>query len=201
MENKKTNKLKNWYINFNNNHKKLCEIIRFVIVGGIATVIDYLVMGIVLYLFNPSLYPHFYNVWIGKIGEPTVLATIVGTGLGFCVSLVANYLLSVFFVYEEKGNSKSAKGVLLFVVLSVIGLLINMLGMWIGYDLCHINEWITKIIMTLLVLVYNYVTRKLFIFKETLPKNSLEENKESLQNDKENKSQEIQNNNTEINQK
>ena len=68
MENKKTNKLKNWYINFNNNHKKLCEIIRFVIVGGIATLIDYLVMGVVLYLFNPSLYPHFYNVWIGKIG-------------------------------------------------------------------------------------------------------------------------------------
>lgn len=166
MENKKTNKLKNWYINFNNNHKKLCEIIRFVIVGGIATLIDYIVMGVVLYLFNPSLYPHFYNVWIGKIGEPTAIATVVGTGLGFCVSLIANYLLSVLFVYEEKGNSKSAKGVLLFVILSVIGLLINMLGMWIGFDLCHINEWVTKIIMTLLVLVYNYVTRKLFIFKK-----------------------------------
>ena len=178
MENKKTNKLKNWYINFNEKHKKLCEIIRFVIVGGIATVIDYLVMGIVLYLFNPSLYPHFYNVWIGKIGEPTAIATVVGTGLGFCVSLVANYLLSVLFVYEEKGNSKTAKGVILFVVLSVIGLLINMLGMWIGFDLCHINEWVTKIIMTLLVLVYNYVTRKLFIFKQndvSLENNSSEQ--------------------------
>lgn len=199
MENKKTNKLKNWYINFNNNHKKLCEIIRFVIVGGIATLIDYLVMGVVLYLFNPSLYPHFYNVWIGKIGEPTALATVVGTGLGFCVSLVANYLLSVLFVYEEKGNSKSAKGVLLFVVLSVIGLLINMLGMWVGYDLCHINEWITKIIMTLLVLVYNYVTRKLFIFKKNPPEVLPEENKnlsssaEESSSQKDDGHQEIQN--------
>lgn len=199
MENKKTNKLKNWYINFNNNHKKLCEIIRFVIVGGIATLIDYLVMGVVLYLFNPSLYPHFYNVWIGKIGEPSALATVVGTGLGFCVSLVVNYLLSVLFVYEEKGNSKSAKGVLLFVVLSVIGLLINMLGMWVGYDLCHINEWITKIIMTLLVLVYNYVTRKLFIFKKTSPEVLPEENKklsssaEESSSQKDDSHQEIQN--------
>lgn len=156
--------VKNWYIKFNNEHKKLCEIARFVIVGGIATVIDYLVMGVVLYLFNPSIYPKFYNVWIGG-GEPSAIATVIGTGAGFCVSLIANYLLSVLFVYEEKGNSKSAKGVFLFIILSTVGLLINMFGMWIGYDICKINEWITKIIMTILVLVYNYVTRKLFIFK------------------------------------
>ena len=40
-----------------------------------------------------------------------------------------------------------------------------MVGMWLGYDICGINEWITKILMTMIVLVYNYVTRKLFIFK------------------------------------
>ena len=157
---------------FSEKHKKLSEIIRFVIVGGIATVIDYIVMGITLYLFNPSLYPHFYNVWIGKTGEPSTIATIVGTGLGFCVSLIANYILSVIFVYEEKGNSKTKKGMLLFAVLSVVGLLINMLGMWVGFDLCKINEWVTKIIMTLVVLFYNYITRKLFIFKKTETANS-----------------------------
>lgn len=168
MEKVEKNKknLKTWYLEFNEKHKKLCEIARFVIVGGIATVIDYFVMGIVLYLFDSSLYPHFYNVWIGKVGEPSTLATVIGTGLGFCVSLIANYLLSVLFVYEEKGNSKTVKGVILFVTLSVGGLLLNMLGMWLGFDVCGINEWVTKIIMTLVVLVYNYVTRKLFIFKK-----------------------------------
>ena len=168
MENEKKS-LKSWYKDFNEKHKRLCEIIRFVIVGGIATVIDMLVMGIVLYLFDSSLYPHFYNVWFGKVGEPSTLATVIGTGLGFCVSLVANYLLSVLFVYEDKGNSKTAKGVILFVVLSAIGLFLNMGGMWLGYDVCGINEWITKIIMTLVVLVYNYISRKLFIFKKEKP--------------------------------
>ena len=168
MENNENNEksLKTWYKEFNEKHKRLCEIARFVIVGGIATVIDMLVMGVVLYLFDPSLYPHFYNVWIGKVGEPKVIATVIGTGLGFCISLVVNYLLSVLFVYEEKGNSKSLKGIILFVVLSVGGLLLNMLGMWLGYDVCGINEWVTKIIMTLVVLVYNYVSRKMFIFKK-----------------------------------
>lgn len=151
---------------FEKSHKRLCEIFRFVIVGGLATLIDMLVMGVILYLFNPSLYPRFYNVWVGKVGNPSTIATVVGTGTGFVVSLVFNYLLSVVFVYEDKGNSKTVKGVVLFAVLSVIGLLINMGGMWLGYDVCHINEWITKIIMTLVVLVYNYVSRKLFIFKK-----------------------------------
>lgn len=163
---KKENRLVVWYKNFNETHKKFCEFARFVIVGGIATLIDMLVMGIILYAFEPSLYPKFYNVWIGKVGDPKVIATVIGTGAGFLVSLVANYLLSVLFVYEEKGNSKSAKGMLLFAVLSAIGLFLNMGGMWLGYDILGINEWIVKILMTCIVLIYNYVTRKLFIFKK-----------------------------------
>lgn len=183
---KKENKLVSWYKNFNEKHKKLCEIARFVIVGGIATVIDMLVMGLVLYAFEPGLYPKFYNVWIGKVGDPKVIATVIGTGAGFIVSLIANYILSVLFVYEDKGNSKSVKGAILFLVLSAIGLGINMFGMWLGYDIIGINEWITKILMTLIVLVYNYVTRKMFIFKkdaeteESVEKESVEEKTEEL---------------------
>lgn len=165
---KKENKLIVWCKNFNEKHKKLCEIARFVIVGGIATVIDLFVMGLVLYAFNPALYPKFYNIWIGG-GDPSTLATVIGTGTGFVVSLVFNYILSVLFVYEDKGNSKSVKGAILFAVFSIIGMLINMGGMWLGYDVCGINEWVTKIIMTLVVLVYNYTTRKLFIFKKEKP--------------------------------
>ena len=41
-----------------------------------------------------------------------------------------------------------------------------MAGMWLGYDIIGINEWVTKIIMTLVVLVYNFTTRKIFIFKK-----------------------------------
>lgn len=164
---KKENRLIAFYKKFNSEHKTLCEIIRFVIVGGIATVIDWLVMGIVLYIFDPGLYPHFYNVWIGDAQDPTTLATVVGTGMGFCVSLLANYLLSVLFVYEEKGNSKSAKGIILFALLSVGGLLLQMSGMYLGFGVLKINEWIVKVIMTLVVLVYNYLTRKFLIFRKS----------------------------------
>ena len=166
--------LKKW----NEKHPLLMEIVRFCIVGGLATVVDMVVMGVVLYLFEPELYPHFYNVWIGG-GEPSTLATVVGTGAGFILGLFVNYFLSVLFVFEEKGKSKSVFGFTVFAVLSVIGLGIHLLGMYIGYDLLHINEWIVKIILTAVVMVYNYVSKKLLLFKKAKKEGKAEKLPES----------------------
>lgn len=141
------------------------EIMRFVLVGGLATVVDFLAMGITLYIFDPSLYPSFFNAFYGG-GTPSVLATCVGTGVGFLFGLLANYLLSIIFVFNEKGNSKSINGFLVFTFFSAIGLGIHLLGMYLLNGLAGINEWIVKIILTLVVLVYNYLTRKFFIFKK-----------------------------------
>lgn len=168
---KEKNGLIAWVMNYLRTHKTQAEILRFVIVGGIATLIDFFVTGVILYAFDPSLYPHFYNVFFGG-GKPKTIATVISTGAGFTVSLIANYILSIVFVFSDKGNSKTKTGFLLFVVLSAIGLGINMLGMYVGYRLCHINEWIVKILMTIIVLVYNYVTRKLFIFKKATSNSS-----------------------------
>lgn len=143
----------------------LMEIVRFCIVGGLATLVDMAVMGAVLYLFDPSLYPHFYNVWYGG-GEPSTLATVIGTGTGFLLGLFVNYFLSVLFVFTEKGKSKSVFGFAVFAVLSAIGLGIHLVGMYVGYDLLHINEWIVKVVLTAVVMVYNYVSKKLLLFKK-----------------------------------
>ncbi len=144
----------------------LAEIFRFCIVGGIATVVDFFVMGIVLYAFEPSLYSNFFSVFFGESGRSSLLANMVGTGAGFLVGLVVNYVLSVAFVFLHKGNSKTALGFLEFALLSAVGLGLHELGMYLMNDLLGVNEWIVKILMTAIVLVYNYVSRKLLIFKD-----------------------------------
>jgi len=159
---------------FNSKYPRLTEIIRFLIIGGLATVIDFLAMGITLYCFEPSLYPHFYNVWIGG-GAPSTLATIIGTAIGFIVGLIFNYIFSIIFVFQDKGNSKTTKGFIIFTLLSIGGLLIHIIGMYIGYNLMGINEWLLKIIFTIIVLIYNYITRKVIIFKPT-PKEKPQDN-------------------------
>lgn len=149
----------------NEKYPLFMEIVRFGVVGFLATVVDMAAMGVVLYLFEPSLYPHFYNVWYGG-GEPSTLATVIGTGTGFVLGLFVNYFLSVLFVFSEKGKSKSVYGFTVFAILSAIGLGIHLVGMYIGYDLLGINEWIVKIILTAIVMVYNYVSKKLLLFKK-----------------------------------
>ncbi len=171
--------MKKFLQKFTTKHPRLAEIMRFLIVGGLATIIDFLAMGITLYAFNPNLYPHFYNVWIGG-GSPTTLATIMGTGIGFIAGLIFNYIFSIIFVFQEKGNSRSAKGFILFTLLSLGGLLIHIIGMYIGYNLLGINEWVLKIIFTLIVLAYNYITRKLIIFTTAKQSTVLKE-KEGIQ--------------------
>ena len=155
----------NWLTKFFKEHKTFAEICRFIIVGGIATLIDMFTMGVVMYLMQKSIYSSFINVFINA-PTPSTLATIIGTTSGFCVGLLVNYVLSIAFVFNDKGNSKSAKGFLAFTVLSVIGLIINIIGTFIGFDLMHLNQWLVKIIMILIVLVYNYISKKLLLFKK-----------------------------------
>ncbi|MBQ4542305.1 MAG: GtrA family protein [Clostridia bacterium] len=149
------------------NKKDRFEFARFFFVGCLTTLLDMFVMGVILYLFDSSLYPNFYNVWFGQAGEPSTTATVIGTGVGFMLGIIASYLLSIFYVYKDKGNSRTLKGAVLFFALAIGGMALNMAGMWLGYDIIGINEWVTKIVMTLITLFYNYYSRKIFIFKKS----------------------------------
>lgn len=168
-------------------HHVFCEIVRFLIVGGIATVVDMFVMGLVLYAFDPSLYPKFYNIFYGG-GQPSTAATVVGTGCGFIAGLIVNYVLSIFFVFEHKGKSKSAGGFLIFTLLSAVGLGIHLLGMYLGYTVIGINEWIVKIVLTVIVLIYNYVSKRLLLFK----KSKTESETDTIENEEKDKKPETQ---------
>ncbi len=152
---------------FEEKNPKLYEIFKFLIVGGLATIIDMLTMALILYIFNPSLYNHnFINTIIGK-AEPTSIATIIGTGTGFIMGLIFNYIFSIIFVFNKSNTdfAKTKKGFLAFSLLSLVGFIIHTLGMALGYGVLHINEWIIKIILTFVVLIFNYISRKKLIFK------------------------------------
>lgn len=152
---------------FETKYPRLYEIFKFLIIGGLATVIDMLTMALVLYLFNPSLYNHnFINTIIGNT-NPSNIATIIGTGSGFIMGLLFNYIFSIAFVFNKTNTdfAKTKKGFAAFSLLSLVGFIIHTLGMALGYGVLHINEWIIKIVLTLVVLVFNYITRKKIIFK------------------------------------
>ena len=145
------------------------EIFRFLLVGGGATVVDWAIA----YLFYAWLLPP------ALVGD--VCALILSTALGFCFGLIVNWVLSVSFVFRKvKGEQsvKSKKSFLTFTAIGVIGLLISEAGMLLvpvlpsitlfGSALFLGTEWIwwlMKGVMTCIVLVWNYIGRKLLVFK------------------------------------
>lgn len=156
----------------------LMEIFRFLVVGGVATVVDMLVMALVQYLLEPELYTDILSIFTA---EGTGYVYVLGTACGFTVGLLVNYFLSVLFVFNHKGKSKSTYGFIVFTALSLVGLGLHVLGMYLGNTLWQINAWAVKIVMTVIVLVYNYLSKRLILFKdgkETEKSLSEEENKD-----------------------
>ena len=79
------------------------------------------------------------------------------------MSVVCNYLLSVAFVFRTgKGRSRAAE-LILFIAMSAGGLVINQIMMAGLVELGGIPYQLAKIAATAVVMVYNFVTRKLFL--------------------------------------
>ena len=88
---------------------------------------------------------------------------LVSSACSFTVSVIVNYILSVTFVFETDKEKSRIKEFIVFVFLSIIGLGINQLCMWFGVELLHISYLIVKIGATAVVMVYNFISRKLII--------------------------------------
>lgn len=153
------------------------EILRFVVVGIIATVVDFVTKILITSAIGTAL-DDFWKQFIGY-------------SCGFLLGVIINYLLSTYWVFknvENKQKAKSFKSIVLFIVLSLIGFGIG-LGIFYGlgyaikaggidilnFSIFKFYEFITEpafylytavfAFQTLVVLFWNYLSRKKFIYK------------------------------------
>ena len=91
-------------------------------------------------------------------------------GAGSVGAMLADELLNnpkavykpVCFVDVNK-EKNSRKNFIIFIVFSIIGLGLTELIMWFGTDVIKINYLIVKIIATGIVMIFNFITRKIFL--------------------------------------
>ena len=130
-------------INKLKNNKLFQQIFKFGIVGGIAFIIDYGIMVISKELLGFSI--------------------LLSAGLGFTISIIFNYIASVKWVFDVNKEKDEKKNFILFIVFSIIGLVLTELIMFVGTNIINISYLIVKIAATAIVMVFNFITRKLFL--------------------------------------
>lgn len=131
----------------------ITEIMRFLLVGGIAFIVDFTVLSV----FAERVFhdPYGWNLYLA-------------TALGFLAGVGVNYVLSVSFVFKAARSNRAAHRVsafIAFVGLGFIGFLLTEMGMALGVGALGLNYRITKILVAATVLIWNYLSRKLIIFR------------------------------------
>ena len=127
--------------------KLISQIIKFGFVGFLCFFIDY---GIMVFLT-----------------EALKINYLISSGCSFSVSVIVSYILSIKFVFDADRDANKVKQFLVFLFFSIGGLIINQIVMWVAVDLLGIFYMISKIGATAIVMVYNFITRKLFIEKKS----------------------------------
>ena len=139
--------------------KLLAQIIKFGALGLLCFFIDYFIM-------------------VG-LTELAVIPSLISSGCSYTISTIVNYILSITVVFDADKEANKAAQFIIFVILSLIGLGINQLIMWLGTDwleglmlqsqmlsaFARYAYMIVKIFATAVVMVYNFITRKIFIEK------------------------------------
>ncbi len=120
----------------------LLQLIKFAIVGVIAAIADVGALVVLKELLN-------FDV-------------LLASAISFSFSVAVNYILSMSFVFKSKNISK-IREFIIFVCLSIGGLILNQFILWIGTEFTQIHYLIIKILAMVIVPVYNFITRKVFL--------------------------------------
>jgi len=132
------------------------EIVRFGIVGVICFILD----AGTLTLMKQVVFH----------GSASLRLLIISTTVAFVVGVAANYLLSLFIVFNRPDQRRRGQGwrpMTLFFVGAFIGLLLTDAIMAAGTHFTGRTGYsylLVKVVATGIVMVWNYVTRKLIIF-------------------------------------
>lgn len=131
-------------------YKKYEEIINYLIVGGLTTVVSLGTYYLCVYTFlNP------------KISWQLQCANIIS----WIAAVTFAYFTNRIFVFKSKNENK-LKEAFNFYAARVSTLLLDMGFMYLFVSLLNFNDKIIKIVVQVLITIANYLISKLFVFKK-----------------------------------
>ena len=130
-------------MNLQKQSETLKQLFLYLIVGGIATLVE----CVLFYIFDTKLGIHY----------------MPATALAFMVSTFANWLAGKLILFKDWSNV--IPEIVKIYATSIAGLLFNLVLMWIMVDIMGLQEMVSKIIATGIVFMWNFLIRKYAIYK------------------------------------
>jgi putative flippase GtrA len=122
----------------------LAQFVKFCVVGASGTVIDF---GLT-YLFKEKVHLNKY----------------ISNSIGFISAATSNYILNRIWSFENH-NPAIGEQYMLFMSISLLGLLINNGVIYLLTKKLHMNFYVAKVIATGVVTLWNFVMNYLFTFR------------------------------------
>jgi len=131
--------------------KKYEELIRYIIVGGMTTLLSVGLFALAFLLL-----------------EEVAGAYLIATTISFAIAVVFAYFANKKAVFHTKtsGARDTAREAGSFFLMRLISYGIDMGMMVLLVEVWHVNELIAKIPVTALIVLLNYVFSKLYIFRK-----------------------------------
>lgn len=129
------------------------KVLLYLFVGGTAALVEW------------GLFYIFITYILNGIGLSLTAMTMLGTCMAFCLSTLYHYFLGNVLVFDSGSKYKRGKELSLVFLVSIMGLAFNLLFMYIFVSLMGWNPMASKVLTSCIVVVWNYLSRKKWIFR------------------------------------
>lgn len=126
--------------------KQIKDLFLYVIVGGLATIVEWIAF------------------WV--LDNPLHVQYLLATTFAFIFSTFANWVFGRLLVFKSSKDS-FLREISSIYLASAIGLSLNLLIMFVLVQHFVIDKMFSKITATAIVFIYNYLVRKLVIYRQS----------------------------------
>ncbi|WP_296806650.1 GtrA family protein [uncultured Methanobrevibacter sp.] len=123
------------------------QFFRFIFVGGTAFIIDFSIYILLCYLG---------------------INYLIAAAVAFFISVIANYILSTSWVFNQSQIENRAVEFNIFLGISIVGWVFTEILLYLFVDILSLGLILSKIIASFLVLFWNFGARRLMFYGKKL---------------------------------
>ena len=125
--------------------KTKIQMFRYLFVGGAAFIVDFLSLFVLT---------DFFGIYY-----------LISAAIAFILGLVANYMLSISWVFNKRKLNKRHIEFGVFALIGIVGLGLNEVFIWVFTQDLQIYYLISKILAAVIILFWNFFARKFILFR------------------------------------